>query len=190
MNKIISFLRPEFMTKHSTVASATQITGPDTSPHPLLVNASSNLVTEAVKVCRQEKKKRLFVEVKATLAPRLEYNLVTFAKVKWLGREDEIQDLEPCVSSPIIANEAALRPTGCIDLGVIFHKTGYATKTWFETFFVVERLWADMELMLGGTMCERAKIVARDRVCPVRVWEATEGNGFSPSRFSIADMPS
>jgi hypothetical protein len=88
MNKFFNFLRLEVMTKHSTVASAAQITGPETSPHPLLVPASSNLVTEAVKVCRQEKKKRLFVEVKATLAPRLGYNLVTCAKVKWLGLED------------------------------------------------------------------------------------------------------
>ena len=182
MNKIVSLLRLGVMTKHSTVASAAQIAGPDTSPHPLLVTASSNLVTEAVKVCRQKKKKRCFVEVKATLAPRLGYNLVTCAKVKWLGLEDNIQDLAPSVSSPIIANEVALRPTGCIDLGVIFHKAGNATKTWIETFFVVEQLWADMELMLGGTMCENAKIAAGDRVCPVRINETSKGNGLLLSR--------
>lgn len=182
MNKIVSLLRLGVMAKHSKVASAAQIAGADTSPHPLLVPASSDLVTEAVKVCRQKKKKRFFVEVKATLAPRLEYNLVTSAKVKWLGLEDDIEDLEPSVSSSIIANEAALRPTGCIDLGVIFHKAGNVTKTWIETFFVVEQLWADMELMLGGTMCENAKIQVGDRVCPLRINETEEGNGFLLSR--------
>lgn len=177
MNKIVSLFRLGVVTKHSTVASTAQIADPDTSPHPLLVTAGSNLVTEAVKVCRQKKKKRFFVEVKATLAPRLGYNLITCAKVKWLGLEEDIQDLGPSVSSPIIANEAALRPTGCIDLGVIFHKAGNVTKTWIETFFVVEELWANMELMLGGTMCENAKIVVGNRVCPFRINETSEGNG-------------
>lgn len=179
MNKIVSFFKRDIIMKNST-ASAAHTVGPDTSPHPLLVSASSSLVTEAVKVCRQEKKERVFVEVRATLAPRLGYNLVTCAKIKWLGRENEIEGLEPSDSFPIIANEAALRPTGCIELGVIFHEAGNMTKTWFEMFFVVERLWADMELMLGGTMCERAKIAAGVRLCPFRIRDTSEGNGFPP----------
>jgi hypothetical protein len=182
MNKIVSLLRLGVMTKYSTVASAAQFASPDTSPHSLLGTANSNLLTEAVTVCRQKKKKRCFVEVKATLAPRLGYNLVTCAKVKWLGLEDNIQDLEPSAASPIIANEAGLKPTGCIDLGVIFHKAGNVTKTWFETFFVVEQLWADMELMLGGTMCENAKFAAGDRTLPLRINETEEGNCLLLSR--------